>query len=362
MANSNQFPRQKPLVDSNLMIRREWVAVLDTFNNNLPPSGSGYVIDGSASTYAPMTLFQGLDALRPTTPLVGELYFALDTQKLYYSSGSSWHLFDTAITGDISKPAGSQTATLANVNSTPGTFGSAIMIPIVTINSKGLTTSISQTPLVIPPQPVFAAGNPGDMQYNSGGVLGADTGILFYDDSTGTLTTPIIQLSANNIDAFLYSDALLNVVSTASVTDGQLLIGSTGTAPVAANLTEDSGITITNTPGNITILNDNPGDSFIFNFGDATPKPLFTIQSGKVIQSVSIIIMTSFDDPTSTLSVGDVGDVNRLLATTDNLATAVGTYQVDPAFKYGVATALTLSISPGTSTQGSGLVVFTYQK
>jgi hypothetical protein len=50
----------------------------------------------------------------------------------------------TALTGDVTATGpGSVAATLATVNSTVGTFGSASLIPVVTVNAKGLVTSVT---------------------------------------------------------------------------------------------------------------------------------------------------------------------------------------------------------------------------
>ncbi len=48
-----------------------------------------------------------------------------------------------ALTGDISASAGSNSTTLATVNSNVGTFGSATQVAQQTVNAKGLTTAIS---------------------------------------------------------------------------------------------------------------------------------------------------------------------------------------------------------------------------
>lgn len=51
----------------------------------------------------------------------------------------------------------------------------------------------------------------------------------------------------------LYGDGTDPVAVTAALTDGQLLIGSTGNAPVPATLTAGAGISITEAAGSITI-------------------------------------------------------------------------------------------------------------
>jgi hypothetical protein len=67
-------------------------------------------------------------------------------------------------------------------------------------------------------------------------------------------TTSLGQLVFPNISAnsALYLDAS-NIVTSAVLTNGQLLIGSSGAAPVAAAITAGAGITVTNGAGSITI-------------------------------------------------------------------------------------------------------------
>jgi hypothetical protein len=48
-----------------------------------------------------------------------------------------------ALAGDATSSAGSNTLTLATVNSTTGSFGSSSSIPVVTVNGKGLVTSVT---------------------------------------------------------------------------------------------------------------------------------------------------------------------------------------------------------------------------
>jgi len=58
----------------------------------------------------------------------------------------------TALSGDVTTSPNSFATTLANVNTTPGTYGSASEISVVTVNAKGLVTSASSVPLTgIPP-------------------------------------------------------------------------------------------------------------------------------------------------------------------------------------------------------------------
>ena len=54
-------------------------------------------------------------------------------------------------------------------------------------------------------------------------------------------------------NAALYATTGGQIVSTAALTDGQILVGSTGGAPVAATITAGTGISVTNAGGSITI-------------------------------------------------------------------------------------------------------------
>lgn len=51
----------------------------------------------------------------------------------------------TQLTGDVTTPSGSgsQPATLATVNSNPGSYGSSTTVPVITVNGKGLITAVS---------------------------------------------------------------------------------------------------------------------------------------------------------------------------------------------------------------------------
>ena len=60
-------------------------------------------------------------------------------------------------------------------------------------------------------------------------------------------------VSGLTTDSFVYPSSPTTLASTAAATNGQLLIGSTGVAPVATTLTAGSNVTITNSAGGITI-------------------------------------------------------------------------------------------------------------
>ena len=52
-----------------------------------------------------------------------------------------------ALSGDVSSTAGTVATVLATVNTSPGTYGSGSAIPLVTVNGKGLVTSVIEQPI-----------------------------------------------------------------------------------------------------------------------------------------------------------------------------------------------------------------------
>ena len=333
MANS-QIPLHFEIVGRDGKVNQPWAFWFNNITASLPPPGAGNVIDGSNTTYGQMTLFQGPDINKGSSPSLGWIYFATDTGKIYVENAGAWVLELPAFTGDVTKPLHSTVLTLNTVNAAVGTFGDQYNYPVITVNEKGLVTNVSL-------EPSTAGGGPGgtsfSVQYNDGGIFGGEPEFI-YNPVSNTLSVTNITVGG--------TISYLNRVPN----QNNLLPIQTGLA----------GQVLTTNGTNVAW---GPTGTFemIFNFGDATPKNLMIIPADKIIQDVSIILMTAFD-ATSTLSIGDVGNVNRLLSTTDNTTLEAGTYTTEPAYKYAVNTQLTLSITPGATTQGNGLVVITYQK
>lgn len=356
---SNQLPRMVPLTDEKRLIDYRWARILDNLITSAAPTGIGYVVDGSAESYATMTLYQGAYASRPASPSAGSIYYSLDTGQIFFEQSGGWAELDQALTGDVTKPSGSDVVTLNTVNFAPGTWGSVSQYPVITVNEKGLVTNVtleSSAAAVTPP-----GGAAFTVQFNNGGTFGGSSGFTF---NPTTLLTQLRDLLVTGEIMFSDPSVTLNNLSPLTskgdlLTKNGLLPNNHIRVPVGTDgqvLTADSTAT-----GGFAWRNSGVTE-ILFNYGDATPKNLFTVAANKIILSVSIVLGTAFDDIAATLSIGDAGNVQRLLATTDILPNEIGTYTTEPGNKYGVATAITLSITAGTSTQGSGLVVITYQQ
>ena len=195
---------QVPLVGNNGLVDYRWLSLFKALERTLPPDGAGDVVDGSATSYAPMVLFQGPQSALPGTAEVGSIYFALDTGTIYWANGGTWQELSEELTGDVLKAANSTVTSLATVFGTPGTFGSSTQVPRVTVDAKGRITNLSLETISLPPP--SAGGAPTQLQFNNGGSLGGTTGITF---SGGALnfTTPLPTF--NNLSPLTSSGDIL---------------------------------------------------------------------------------------------------------------------------------------------------------
>src|SRR5271157_413905 len=119
------------------------------------------------------------------------------------------------------------------------------------------TDGVGTVPLVIGAEfDVFGAA----YQILTTSIVGPPAGVMISLSSSlvapGSVeVTTTLQVDSNTASSFLYSNSNKQVVSTAAPTNGQLLIGSTGSVPVAAALTAGTAISISNGAGSITIAN-----------------------------------------------------------------------------------------------------------
>ena len=97
----------------------------------------------------------------------------------------------TSLTGDITATGPGITATtLATVNANVGTFGSGGVVPIITVNGKGLITAVSTTPAGITVgSTVVTSGTTNGLLYANGSVLG----------NLATLASGVLVTSAGGV-------------------------------------------------------------------------------------------------------------------------------------------------------------------
>lgn len=336
MANnfSNQLPQGVPFVDKRNMVDYRWIAILNKITSAVTPTGTGYVVDGSAETYATMTLFQGAYANRPPLPETGSIYFSLDTGEIFFESAGSWARLDTPLTGDVSKPAGSDVVTLNTVNFAPGTWGSSSEYPVITVNEKGLVTNVTLEPFVP------ATSTPGapnySVQFNESGVFGGQNTFI-YNPTTQTLQVRNVFVG-NEI-------AFANPVPT-----------RTNLLPTQTGLSNYSLLT----NGTDVFWGANRTVDIPFQWNVTSTFLLLTVPADVVVKNVTTYIEEAFDGTGATLTIGDAVDSASLQNNIDPYE-AVG-FSSTPVAKYATDTAISLFINPGTATQGYGLISIELQQ
>ena len=101
----------------------------------------------------------------------------------------------TSLTGDgTATGPGPAALTLATVNATTGTFGSSAVVPIITVNGKGLITNVSTTLAGITiGSSTIAGGATNSILYQNGGVFGELTAFVNAVLSTNVSGVPALS-------------------------------------------------------------------------------------------------------------------------------------------------------------------------
>lgn len=113
--------------------------------------------------------------------------------------------------------------------------------------------------------------------------------------------------------------------------------------------------------GLVTIVGPSMGYLTVpFNYNDTSPKTVALIPAGAVVSQVGIVITTAFTDTNSSVSLGTASNVNLLVNSTDSKTYIAGSYASLPGVKFVSATHVILTITPGTSSAGQGMLVIYY--
>lgn len=337
-----QFPQQIPFVDARNRIDYRWLRALEAFLIQIQdgPAASGAVTDGSATSYGPMTLYQGPDSSKGT-PNTGDVYLALDTGKVYWADAGTWSELNAELTGDVTKPANSSITSLANVFFSPGTYGGATQAPVLTIDSKGRVTDLWFETITAT---ASASGALNSLQFNQSGLLGGAT--IFFNPGTGGLSFTNPAPTREALSPLTTKGDIFVRNSTAST---RLPVG-TNSQVLIADSTAATGLAW----GSIRTV-DIP-----FQFNVLSTFPLVEVPANVLVKSITVYIELEFDGTGASLTIGDAGDPARLQANIDPYEAAG--YQSNPGLKYGVATQVNLYITAGTAAQGNGLVSLELQE
>jgi len=99
-------------------------------------------------------------------------------------------------------------------------------------------------------------------------------------------------------------------------------------------------------------------------FTFATPSPISVtgLNAGDALVRIGLRYTTPFDDPATTVEVGDTGTANLYLKATESIPTMSGLYLNEAYTDVPAPDTLTVTLSPGTSTQGAGFFVFDFYR
>jgi hypothetical protein len=318
----------------------------------------------------------------------------------------------TSLTGDVTGSGPGITATtLATVNATPGTFGSGSVVPVVTVNAKGLITSITTTPFGITVgSSSIALGTNNGLLYDNGGLLGnlssPGNGVLITNGSgvpsianvlpsgltlpsptfTGTLTLPdaatwtnvgiskVVALSAGS--ATIPSSGNINVsgqyqVSGAQIAASNLSDGKTGTGALVGaaspaisgtwtgSATFSGALTFSGV-ANFTSTFQIGGNAMTFPGAAATLSQTIAsgataLGTGAITSGTCATVITATATNTATTDVllagfnGDPTAVTGYIPTTNGMLTIVG-YPTTNTANFKVCNNTSASVTPGAIT------------
>jgi hypothetical protein len=248
-----------------------------------------------------------------------------------YSAGTGLTL--TGTTFSLTSPVA---ATLGGTGSTATPTNGQLLIgngTNFTVATLGTGTGISITP------------GSGTLQINNTGVtsLAGTANQITASASTGAITlslpsavtlpgsltvTTSATISGLTANAFLYSGTAGLLTTTAAPTNGQILIGSTGAAPVLASISAGTGISVTPGAGSISIANT--GVTSV-----ALSLPSFITVSGSPVTTTGTLTGTLATQTTNTVFAAPNGSTGtptfRQLVLADLQATALKLYNENPS-------------------------------
>ena len=280
-----QIPTKFSVVGQDGFVSQPWAYFLNNVTARLPSTTESYIIDGTANTNGPTTIYQGPAGGRGGSPAPNSIYIADDTGEIFTVADGQWQIQTPELSGDVLKAAFSNTTTLATVNSTPGTYGSTATIPVITVNAKGLITNVSAVPF-----PSFSVpGAAGNFVYSldGSGLPGSST---LYNIDTYTITYKLAFHQADASPLLVCTVPINTVISKVELT---ILTAFNGTAPtisVGSNGSyNDLMATTDNNPMVLSNWSVEPGVEYV-----ATSTPIkVSISAGSGSAGYALVVITT---------------------------------------------------------------------
>lgn len=365
--NNSQIPLGYSILDDKTgYMTQPWAFWFQNFQNNLPPPGSSYVINGS-NDYPTITINAGPDNKRGQAK-DGTIYYSTDTHEVWFANGDKWLRMIPAFHGDVTSQPGSTTLTLAPVG-TAGTYGDASHVPVITTDSKGRITNVTLETITS-----AAGGTTGSIQYNDGGVITGDD-VFTYSSLSGTLSVPKENIGSYNSlsiqDQGTGEPILLSAHGPDEDIDIQLDPQGTGGVIIQSPLK----VGLINDPGQLgqVLVSKGPGLAptwafagpleWVFHYGDATPMPLVIVPADMVIMECNVFIKVGFNGTGASISVGTQTNPELVMAKTDSNINIETNWSTKPGVYFSSDTQIYLFITAGAgASQGEGLLEIILQE
>ncbi|MCL5875790.1 MAG: tail fiber domain-containing protein [Candidatus Dependentiae bacterium] len=276
--------------------------------------------------------YDGTRLVTTTTGSLGQVLTSNGAAAPTYQSLSAIGAVTSVTGGTGITITGTATAPVVNLN-TPvtvanGGTGNTSLTAHNVLLGEGTANVAFAAPSATSGVPLVSTGSTTDPIFGTASVAGGGTGITSFNANS-------IVLSGATPTSALTSQTLTN---------GQLLIGSTGAAPVASTLAAGTGIAITNGAGSITVTAAaNVPTTFTEDSGSATP----TSNTLKIVGSPTQGIATSGSGNTVTITATNATSTQKGVASFNatNFTVTSGAVSSNP-----------LTITAGTGLTGGGSV------
>lgn len=94
-----------------------------------------------------------------------------------------------------------------------------------------------------------------------------------------------------------------------------------------------------------------------FSFVDVSPVIVTSLKASNIVRDAEIVIETGFDDPLATLSLGTAASPGAILSSDKIVPSVICTFATDENYIAAVDETVILTLSPGTSSAGSGYIL-----